>query len=107
MPFHVISFCLLNSKQIHLNVSLVKQACTGEHRILALVECRSTYALFVIISEKPKPASFSDLTIERAIPVDQHFSCGVFLACYKKSSVFSFFCFRYWFVTYRPEPYYF
>lgn len=86
----------------------MKEACTGEHRILALVECRSTYALFVIISERPKPASFSDLTIERAIPVDQHFTCGMFLIeATKKVVPFCVYGFRYRSVTYRPKPYYF
>lgn len=57
-------------------MSLVQEVCVGDHRILALVECNSSFALFIIISEHPQPKSFSDLTIERAIPIDQYFSCG-------------------------------
>ncbi|RZB39939.1 inositol polyphosphate 5-phosphatase OCRL-1, partial [Asbolus verrucosus] len=60
---------------IHLNVSLVNESWDDDHRILALVECNSTYALFVFISKKPKPSSISDLSFEAAIPVDSYFSC--------------------------------
>lgn len=48
------------------------------HRILALVEYNSSFALFVLISEKFKPTSISDLSIETVVPIDRYFSCGKF-----------------------------
>uniref|UniRef100_A0A1Y1K9C3 Rho-GAP domain-containing protein n=1 Tax=Photinus pyralis TaxID=7054 RepID=A0A1Y1K9C3_PHOPY len=62
-------------RTLHLNASITQKGWVDESRILALVEHDSTFALFIIISEKVKPESFSDLTIERAIPIDEHFSC--------------------------------
>ncbi|KAF2892289.1 hypothetical protein ILUMI_13885 [Ignelater luminosus] len=62
-------------KTLHLNASLAQRGWIGEKRILALVEHDSSFAVFIIISEKPQPESFSDLTIERTIPIDQYFSC--------------------------------
>lgn len=69
--FPYISFQLL------LNVFLTQKGWIGENHILVLVEHDSCFALFIIISEKPQPESISDLTIERAIPIDEHFSCGL------------------------------
>ncbi|XP_063921207.1 inositol polyphosphate 5-phosphatase OCRL [Zophobas morio] len=62
-------------KCIHLNVSPVNESWNEVHRILALVECNSSYALFVFITKKPKPSSISDLSVETAIPIDSNFSC--------------------------------
>lgn len=66
----------LNCVQIHLNVSSVNESWNEVHKILALVECKSSYALFVFITKKPRPGSISDLTIETAIPINSYFSCG-------------------------------
>jgi hypothetical protein len=62
-------------KCIHLNVSPVNESWNDVHRILALVESNSSYALFVFITKKLKPSSISDLSIETAIPIDSYFSC--------------------------------
>ncbi|EFA09929.2 inositol polyphosphate 5-phosphatase OCRL [Tribolium castaneum] len=62
-------------KCIHLNVSSVNESLDEVHKILALVECKSSYALFVFITKKPRPSSISDLTIETAIPINSCFSC--------------------------------
>lgn len=58
-------------------MSLSKNDWTG-HKILALVCSNTTYALFILISEQKHPTTFSDLTIEKAIPIDQYFSCGMY-----------------------------
>jgi phosphatidylinositol-bisphosphatase len=53
----------------------VNESWNDVHRILALVESNSSYALFVFITKKLKPSSISDLSIETAIPIDSYFSC--------------------------------
>ncbi|CAH0554929.1 unnamed protein product [Brassicogethes aeneus] len=62
-------------KCIHLNVSLVDAPWNTFYRLFALVECNKSFGLFVLISEKWRPESITDVSIERAIPIDQYFSC--------------------------------
>ncbi|KAL1498282.1 hypothetical protein ABEB36_009103 [Hypothenemus hampei] len=62
-------------KTIHLNVSIVDGPSSNANRVLALVEYNSSHALFVLVSSRCPPVSFSDLSIETVVPIDQHFSC--------------------------------
>ncbi|CAH1122568.1 unnamed protein product [Ceutorhynchus assimilis] len=62
-------------KSIHLNVSVVDGPSINSDRILALVEYNKSCALFVLISSRSQPISFSDLSIETVIPIDPNFSC--------------------------------
>ncbi|GJQ87262.1 hypothetical protein Trydic_g8772 [Trypoxylus dichotomus] len=61
-------------KNVLLNVQ-VSQEVAFSYRIFALVECHSSYALFIFESEQKIPTKFSDLTINRIIPIDEHFDC--------------------------------
>ncbi|KAJ1528351.1 hypothetical protein ONE63_006771 [Megalurothrips usitatus] len=46
-------------------------------RILALVEHENEWALFIFISSRMPPEVFTDLAIERVIPVDSDFKCEI------------------------------
>lgn len=46
-------------------------------RILALVEHENEWALFLFISSRMPPEVFTDLAIERIIPVDNDFKCEI------------------------------
>lgn len=46
-------------------------------RILALVNKGSTHALVILLTSRTPPRVFSDLTIERVLPVDQDFKCDI------------------------------
>ncbi|XP_030753201.1 inositol polyphosphate 5-phosphatase OCRL [Sitophilus oryzae] len=61
-------------KTIHLNVSVVDGPLENDNRILTLVEYNKSFALFVLVSSRIQPISFSDLSIESVIPLDQNFS---------------------------------
>ncbi|KAF7273490.1 oculocerebrorenal syndrome of Lowe [Rhynchophorus ferrugineus] len=61
-------------KSIHLNVSVVDGPLENNNRILTLVEYNKSFALFVLVSSRVQPISFSDLSIESVIPLDQNFS---------------------------------
>lgn len=54
----------------------MNDSCVDDYRILALVEYKSSHALFVLWTKKQKPNSISDLSFESAIPIDADFSCG-------------------------------
>lgn len=71
--------CSLNILQINLNVSIVDGPQSNSNRILALVEYNNSFALFVLVSSRTQPVSFSDLSIETVVPVDQSFACGKLL----------------------------
>ncbi|XP_019773180.1 inositol polyphosphate 5-phosphatase OCRL isoform X1 [Dendroctonus ponderosae] len=62
-------------KSINLNVSIVDGPQNNSNRILALVEYNNSFALFVLVSSRTQPVSFSDLSIETVVPVDQSFAC--------------------------------
>ncbi|XP_046627214.1 inositol polyphosphate 5-phosphatase OCRL isoform X3 [Neodiprion virginianus] len=46
-------------------------------RILALVNKGSTHALVILLTSRTPPRVFSDLTIERVLPIDQDFKCDI------------------------------
>ncbi|XP_018324743.1 inositol polyphosphate 5-phosphatase OCRL-1 [Agrilus planipennis] len=61
---------------VHTNALLLEQeGWVDNRRILALVKHEFSFALFVILSVNIPPVSFSDLTIERIIPLDECFLC--------------------------------
>lgn len=62
-------------RNILLNVQPVREDLLADHRLLALVDNQQSYGLFVLISEHLVPQEFTDLTIERAIPIDDNFFC--------------------------------
>ncbi|XP_017773443.1 PREDICTED: inositol polyphosphate 5-phosphatase OCRL-1-like [Nicrophorus vespilloides] len=62
-------------KCIHLNVALAQEDLVQQHRLLALVESDSSYALFILISKQKVPEVFTDLTIDRAFPINHCFNC--------------------------------
>lgn len=68
---------------------------------MALVEYNNSYALFVLISSRTQPISFSDLSIETVIPIDHSFSCGKLLfpkisECSVYSNRFNINCWKFW-----------
>ncbi|XP_050314272.1 inositol polyphosphate 5-phosphatase OCRL [Anthonomus grandis grandis] len=76
--FNIIQAKFLSAevvKSIHLNVSVVDGPSVNSNRLLALVEYNKSYALFVLISSRNQPKSFSDLSIETVVPIDDSFSC--------------------------------
>lgn len=46
-------------------------------RIIALVNKGATYALVVLLTSRMPPQVYSDLTIERVLPIDQDFKCNI------------------------------
>ncbi|XP_078050429.1 oculocerebrorenal syndrome of Lowe isoform X2 [Augochlora pura] len=46
-------------------------------RIVALLNKGTTHALVILISSKTPPQVYSDLTIERVLPIDQDFKCNI------------------------------
>ncbi|XP_015123931.1 inositol polyphosphate 5-phosphatase OCRL-1 [Diachasma alloeum] len=46
-------------------------------RLLALVNKGPTYALVVFLTSRSPPQVYSDLTIERVLPIDQEFKCDI------------------------------
>ncbi|KAK0087327.1 hypothetical protein PV325_001267 [Microctonus aethiopoides] len=46
-------------------------------RLLALVNKGSTHALVILLTSRNPPQVYSDLTIERVIPIDQDFKCDI------------------------------
>lgn len=61
----------------YLHEASLMQGWVRISRILALVERDSTYALFVFLSATMPPQSFTDLTIERILPIDSEFRCDI------------------------------
>lgn len=72
----------------------VREDLLADHRLLALVDNQQSYGLFVLISEHLVPQEFTDLTIERAIPIDDNFFCGKNSIVNKYSNI-CLCCFRY------------
>ncbi|XP_076642759.1 oculocerebrorenal syndrome of Lowe [Halictus rubicundus] len=46
-------------------------------RIVALLNKGTTHALVILITSKTPPQVYSDLTIERVLPIDQDFKCNI------------------------------
>lgn len=46
-------------------------------RLLALVNKGTTNALVILLASRNPPQVYSDLTIERVIPIDQNFKCDI------------------------------
>ncbi|XP_012276603.1 inositol polyphosphate 5-phosphatase OCRL-1 isoform X2 [Orussus abietinus] len=46
-------------------------------RLLALVNKGSTYAVVILLTSRSPPQVYSDLTIERVLPIDQDFKCDI------------------------------
>lgn len=46
-------------------------------RVIALVNKGATYALVVFLMSRTPPQVYSDLTIERVLPIDQDFKCDI------------------------------
>jgi phosphatidylinositol-bisphosphatase len=46
-------------------------------RVLALAEHDNNHALFVFMSSRMPPQLFSDLAIERVLPIDADFRCEI------------------------------
>lgn len=46
-------------------------------RIIALLNKGTTYALVILITSRTPPQVYSDLTIERVLPIDQDFKCNI------------------------------
>ncbi|RZF39005.1 hypothetical protein LSTR_LSTR015773 [Laodelphax striatellus] len=53
------------------------QGWVGFSRILALVEREGNHALFILLSARMPPDTFTDLSIERVIAIDSDFRCDV------------------------------
>lgn len=73
---------------VQLHEASLMQGWVRISRILALVERDSTHALFVFLSVTMPPQSFTDLTIERILPIDSEFRCDIG----KYSFLFNFVC---------------
>ncbi|XP_044731936.1 inositol polyphosphate 5-phosphatase OCRL isoform X2 [Chrysoperla carnea] len=61
-----------NVKNVYIG-AIISESHEQEKRILAIVEKNGSLGFFVIISTRSEPTSISDLTIERAIPIDRDF----------------------------------
>lgn len=46
-------------------------------RLLALVNKGPTHALVILLTSRNPPQVYSDLTIERVLPIDQEFKCDI------------------------------
>ncbi|XP_034936356.1 inositol polyphosphate 5-phosphatase OCRL isoform X2 [Chelonus insularis] len=46
-------------------------------RLLALVNKGTTHALVILLTSRNPPQVYSDLTIERVLPIDQEFKCNI------------------------------
>lgn len=46
-------------------------------RVIALVNKGATYALVIFLISRTPPQVYSDLTIERVLPIDQDFKCDI------------------------------
>lgn len=53
------------------------QGCVKTVRIIALLGKGTTQALAILISSRTPPQVYSDLTIERLLPIDQDFKCNI------------------------------
>jgi phosphatidylinositol-bisphosphatase len=65
----------LNNGYVH-EASLM-QGWVRTSRVLALAEHDNNHALFVFMSSRMPPQLFSDLSIERVLPVDADFRCEI------------------------------
>ncbi|XP_015590304.1 inositol polyphosphate 5-phosphatase OCRL-1 isoform X2 [Cephus cinctus] len=61
---------------IAIEASLM-QGCMRAARLLALVNKGSTHALVILLTSRTPPQVFSDLTIERVLPIDHDFKCDL------------------------------
>jgi hypothetical protein len=68
-------FLFLNIAYVH-EASLM-QGWVRTSRVLALAEHDNNHALFVFMSSRMPPQLFSDLAIERVLPVDADFRCEI------------------------------
>lgn len=59
------------------DATLVCPEWERSERILVIVECGDEKALFVIYSSSYPPKFFSDLSIERVLPIDKEFKCEI------------------------------
>ena len=50
-------------------------------RLLALINKGSTNALVILLTSRTPPQVYSDLTIERILPIDQDFQCDIGNQC--------------------------
>ncbi|XP_076663441.1 oculocerebrorenal syndrome of Lowe [Andrena cerasifolii] len=61
---------------IAMEASLI-QGLSKDARIIALLNKGTTHALVVLITSRTPPQVYSDLTIERLLPIDQDFKCNI------------------------------
>ncbi|KAG7208116.1 hypothetical protein KM043_009688 [Ampulex compressa] len=61
---------------VSMEVSLI-QGRIKSPRIIALVNKGSTHALVILLTSRTPPQVYSDLTIERVLPIDQDFNCSI------------------------------
>ncbi|XP_049792520.1 inositol polyphosphate 5-phosphatase OCRL isoform X1 [Schistocerca nitens] len=62
---------------VSVHEASLMQGWVRTSRVLALVENENDHALFVFLSSRVPPQSFTDLTIERTLPVDADFRCEI------------------------------
>lgn len=53
------------------------QGWVKSSRLVALVKKGSTNALVIFITSRSPPQVYSDLTIEKVLPIDQDFQCDI------------------------------
>ncbi|XP_006608948.1 type II inositol 1,4,5-trisphosphate 5-phosphatase isoform X2 [Apis laboriosa] len=61
---------------IAMEASLI-QGWVKAARIIALLNKGTTHALVILITSRTPPQVYSDLTIERVLPIDQDFKCNI------------------------------
>ncbi|CAK9797954.1 Type II inositol 1,4,5-trisphosphate 5-phosphatase [Anthophora plagiata] len=61
---------------IAIEASLI-QGWVKAARIVALLNKGTTHALVILITSRTPPRVYSDLTIERVLPIDQDFKCNI------------------------------
>lgn len=59
-----------------MEASLI-QSWVKAPRLLALVNKGPTHALVILLTSRNPPQVYSDLTIERVVPIDQEFKCDI------------------------------
>lgn len=58
-------------------------------RLLALVNKGPTHGLVILLTSRNPPQVYSDLTIERVLPIDQEFKCDIGKKLYLFIQVFN------------------
>lgn len=86
---YVNTLLFLNIEYVH-EASLM-QGWVRTSRVLALAEHDNNHALFVFMSSRMPPLLFSDLAIERVLPIDADFRCEIGEYAF---SCYSCFCVR-------------